>query len=334
MSLLTRRQLLIAGGALLAPRLARAQPRSKTHRVGWVLLVSPIAELQGPDPAHPITRAFVHELRALGYVEGRNLILERRSAEGRSGRYAGIVAELVQGGADVIVSAGQAANKQLRQVTTTVPIVIFAMSNPVENGLVSSLARPGGNITGLTVDVSPETEAKRLQILKEALPSASRVVYLSPEVNANSLNWEAVRLAAAELRMTMVYVDHVASNLDATFGAIRRAKADALFVALSAEAYGQRNQLVQFVRNARMPAMFPYLVMVTMGGLMGYGVDVVDLGRRAAHYVDKILKGAKPADLPVERPSKFNFHINLQAAKALNLTIPPSTLLRADRVIQ
>jgi len=172
-----RRFIAWIGSAVAAP-LARAQQARKMHRVGWVLMVSPIGELAGAEPTHPITRTFVQELRALGYEEGRNLILERRSAEGRPERYAGLIQDLVGLRADVIVSAGAPVNLQVRGITSTTPVVIFAMSQPEKSGLVASLGRPGGNITGLTVDSGPENEAKRLQLLKEALPSASAGVGL------------------------------------------------------------------------------------------------------------------------------------------------------------
>ncbi len=331
-----RRQFLMAASALLAaPRTARAQRAEKMHRVAWVLTVSPVAELAGPDPAHPITRAFVHELRALGYEEGRNLILDRRSAEGQPERYAEIIKEMVRLDADVIVSAGNSGlNRQAKAVTNTVPIVIFGMNNPDKAGLVASLARPGGNITGVSVNIGAETEAKRLQLLKEALPSASRVAYLGPKAALDTPYAKAAQSVAPSLGIELVPVEHVVANLDATFAAVKSARADALFVALSAVAYGQRQQIVEFARSARLPAMFPYLVMVGMGGLMGYGIDVVDLGRRAAHYVDKILKGAKPGDLPIEQPTKFNLVINMKTAKALGITFPPSILIRADKVIE
>jgi len=332
--LFERRRFLVATGALAAAPRAHARRPTPPYRVAWVLLVSPIAELKGPDPAHPITRAFVHELRRLGYEEGRNLVLERRSAEGQPQRYAQIIRELVDLDVDVIVSAGGRVNTQAKAVTRTVPIVIFAMGQPVEYGLVSSLAHPGGNITGLTVSVGADTEAKRLDLLKEALPGVSRVAYFLPRGYLESEYGKAVRSAAARLQVELVPVVHRADDLEASLAAVRKVGADALFVALSPEAYGQRDQIVAFARSARLPAMVPYAQMVDAGALMGYGIDVADLGRRAAHYVDRILKGARPGDLPVERPSKFNFVINMRTARALGVAIPQSVLLRADRVIE
>jgi len=332
--LFERRRFLVATGALAAAPLAHARRPESPYRVAWVLLVSPIAELTGPDPAHPITRAFVHELSRLGYEEGRNLILERRSAEGQPQRYAQIIKELVDRDVDVIVSAGDRLNTQAKAITRTVPIVIFAMGQPVESGLVSSLSHPGGNITGLTVSVGADTEAKRLDLLKEALPTVSRVTYFLPRGYLGSEYAKAVQSAARRLQVDLVLVEHRADALEASLAAVRKVGADALFVALSPAAYGQREQIVAFARGARLPAMVPYTQMVETGALMGYGVDVVDLGRRAAHYVDRILKGARPGDLPVERPSKFNFVINMRTARELGITVPQSVLLRADRVIE
>jgi putative ABC transport system substrate-binding protein len=297
-------------------------------------LVSPIAELEGPNPAHPITRAFVHEMQRLGYEEGRNLILERRSAEGQPERYAAIIRELVDLDADVIVSAGDRRNAQAKAVTSTVPIVIFAMGQPVKSGLVSSFAHPGGNITGLTVSVDAEIEAKRLELLKEALPSVSRVAYFLPRGYGGNEYAKATRSAAERLRIELVPVEHLPRNLEVSFSGVKKAAADALFVSLNPVAYGQRQQIVEFASSARLPTMVPYTAMVETGALMGYGVDVIDLGRRAAHYVDKILRGAKPGDLPIERPTKFNFVVNMRTAKELGITIAPSVLLRADRVIE
>lgn len=328
-----RRQLLVCIGALLAAPFARAQS-TRVFRVAWVLTTSPIAELAGPDPAHPITRAFVHELRALGYVEGRNLALERRSAEGNPKRFAPILAELVALKPDAIVMAGQGAlNRAAKEATETIPIVIFAVSRPVESGLVDSLARPGGNITGLTVNSGPENEAKRLQLLKEAVPYAARVVYLGTDETWNNLIGQAVRAAAAGLGVELLHAEHRPADLNATFAAVRSKHPDALFASLSAETYGQRQRIADFARRARLPGVYPYLEMATLGGLLAYGVNVVELGRRAAHYVDKILHGANPGELPIDRPTKFDLVVNLRTAREIGLTLPPSILLRADGTI-
>ena len=331
---IARREFLFCAGALLAAPLARAQ-EGRTYRVAWVLAISPIAELAGPDPAHPITRAFVHEMRALGYVEGRNLVLERRSAEGNPKRYAQILAELRDLRCDVIVTAG---NKELNLLTKDmirrIPVVVFAMGDPLDIGLVDNLARPGGNITGLTVDSGPENEAKRLQLLKEAVPRLARVAYLGTDQAWNSPSGHAARSAAAELGVDLRHVPHTPNDLDHTFAALGGERYDALFASLSSATYGQRHQIIDFTLRARLPAIFPYLQMAALGGLMAYGVNVVDLGRRSAHYVQKILRGANPGDLPIDRPTKFDLVVNLRAAREIGLTLPPSILLRADRTIE
>jgi len=329
-----RRRLLLGAGALLAAPLARAQRAEKVHRVAWVLTTSPLSELTGPEPRHPITRAFVREMRALGYVEGSNIILDRRSAEGDPKRYAPILAGLIRSKADVIVLAGNTRlNRLAKEMIKTIPIVIFAMSQPVRRGLVASLARPGGNITGLTVHSGPENEAKRLQLLKEAIPGAARVTYLGPPGAWEDPVGLAVRQAAPRLGVRLLLAEHTPTDLGATFAAIDRQHPDALFASLSAQTFGQREQIIDYARKARLPGAYPYLVMANMGGLMAYGVDVVDLGSRAAHYVDKILKGAKPADMAIEQPTKFNLVLNIKTANALGITLPQSILLRADKVI-
>ena len=329
-----RRRLLLGAGALLAAPLARAQRAEKVHRVAWVLTTSPLSELTGPEPRHPITRAFVREMRALGYVEGSNLILDRRSAEGDPKRYAPILAGLIRSKTEVIVLAGNTGlNRLAKEMIKTIPIVIFAMSQPVRRGLVASLARPGANITGLTVHSGPENEAKRLQLLKEAIPGATRVTYLGPRGAWDDPVGLAVRQAAPRLGVQLLLAEHTPTELGATFAAIDRQHPDALFASLSAQTYGQREQIIDYARKARLPGAYPYLAMAGMGGLMAYGVDVVNLGRQAAHYVDRILKGANPGELAIEKPIKFSLVVNMRAAKALGIAMPQSIMLRADRVI-
>ena len=330
-----RRKFLIASGALLAAQLAHAQRAQKTYRVAAILTTSPVAEMAGPDPAHPMIRGFVHELRALGYVEGDNLTLERRSALGKPERYPGIVAELVGLKTDVIVTAGGAGLlSRAKKVWGTVPIVMFGSSNPVPLGMAKSLGRPGGNLTGLLAVTGPENEAKRLQLLKEAIPTLSRVAYLSTKAIWKAPFTKAVREAADPLGIELLHAEHKPDDLEATFAAIERMHPDALFVSIGTESTGQRRQILEFAKKARLPGSYPFDVFVALGGLMSYSVSLADLGRRAAHYVDKILKGAYPGDLPIERPTKFDFVVNLRTAKELGLTIPRSVLLRADRVIE
>src|SRR5262245_108796 len=329
----------VAGAAALlaAPLVAQAQQTGKAYRVGLILITTPVSEMAGPVPANPLARAFVEGLRALGYVEGQNLILERRSAEGRYERFGEIVAELVRLRADVIVTTGTPMARVAKAVTTSVPIVMTGVTDPVGEGLVQSLARPGGNITGLTNVVgAPEIEAKRLELLKELLPGVSRVAYLASKENKD---WEApwgksVRAAAQALGVTLVLAEHTPHQYTEAFTLFSHARAEALFVSGSGTAYADRALVVDFATRTRLPSSFAYREPVELGGLMSYGVDLSGNSRRAATFVDKILKGAKPADLPIEQPTKFDLVINLKTAKALGLTIPPSLLARADQVIE
>ncbi len=323
-------------GILAPPLAAEAQPAGKIYRVALIFTTSPVAEMAGPEPANPAARAFVHALRALGYVEGQNLILERRSAEGKFDRYADIFSELVRLKVDVIVTTLNPMAQQARAVTTTVPIVMATSLDPVGAGLVASLARPGANITGLTFAVGPEIEAKRLQLLKETLPGASRIAYLGMKGDED---WDApwgksVRAAAQVLGLTLVLAEHTPNDFTSAFSRIDRDRPDALFVSLNVPVYVHRRLIVDFATRSRLTSTYLYREHVELGGLMSYGVNVPDLYRRAAGYVDRILKGAKPGDLPVEQPTRFELVINLRTAKALGLTIPPSVLIQADEVIQ
>ncbi len=321
---------------ILAVPLAAGAQATRVYRVALIFTTSPVSEMAGPEPANPAARAFVHALRALGYVEGQNLILERRSAEGKFERYADIFTELVRLKVDVIVTVQNPMAQQARAVTTTVPIVMATSTDPVGAGLVKSLARPGGNITGLAYYVGPEIEAKRLQLLKETLPGASRIAYLGMKGDED---WDApwgksVRAAAQVLGLTLVLAEHTPNDFTSAFSRIGRDRPDAFFVSVNAPAYAHRRLIVDFAARSRLPSTYAFREHVELGGLMSYGVNAPDLFRHAAGYVDRILKGAKPADLPVEQPTKFELVINLRTAKVLGLTIPPSVLIRADEVIQ
>jgi putative ABC transport system substrate-binding protein len=321
----------LTGSLLAAPLAVEAQPAGKMYRVGLISAATPVSEV-----ADPPVRAFVQGLRALGYVEGQNIILERRSAEGRFERFGDIVAELVRLKADVIVTVGVPMARAAKGVTTTVPIVMAASFDPVGAGLVQSLARPGGNITGLTNSVGPEIEAKRLELLREMLPGVSRVAYLASKEfkDWESPNGKSVRTAAQALGVTLVLAEFTPHQYTDAFTRISRARAEALFVSPSAPAYADRALILDFATRTRQPSSFAYREPVEIGGLMSYGVNLADNFHRAATYVDKILKGAKPADLPIQQASKFELVINLKTAKALGLTIPPSLLQRADQVIE
>jgi len=290
--------------------------------------------MNGLDPVHPLAKAFVHGLRALGYSEGQNVIVERRSAEGREERFGDIVAELVRLKADVIVIAGTSGVRAAKAVTASVPIVMAAAGDPVGNGLVQSLARPGGNVTGLSVGVGSEVETKRLQFLRDMLPGASRIAYLGTKEDWESEWTTSIRTAAPVLGVTLIPIQHPLNHYADAFAVVRRLRPDAIFVSLSPASFAHRRLLVDFVARIQMPSTFGYREMVELGGLMSYGVNFADLYRRAAGYVDKILKGAQPGELPVEQPTKYELAVNLKTARALGLTIPPLLLLRADEVIE
>ena len=325
-----------AVGILAAPRTARAQQAGKVYRVGLIAAAAPLSEMAGPEPPNSFVRAFVQGLRDLGYVEGQNLILERRTAEGHYERFGDIVAELVRLKADVIVTASTPAAKAAKTVTTSVPIVMASSWDPVGEGVVSSLARPGGNITGFTLVVGQDNEAKRLELLRAMLPGVSRVAYLDSK---EFKGWErasgkSVRTAAQALGVTLVLIEHHPGLYTDAFAEIGRARAEALFVSSTPTHEADRALIVDFATRARLPSTFPVREAVELGGLMSFGASYADNFRRAAGYVDKILRGAKPADLPIEQPAKFELVINLKTARVLGLTIPPSLLSRADVVIQ
>ena len=324
----------LASGLLAAPLAAEAQQAGKVYRVGLIFPSPPVSEMAGPEPVNNGARAFVRGLRALGYAEGRNLILERRSAEGTFERFAPIVAELVSLNVDVIVVSSTPLAQRAREVTTAVPIVLGVGADPVGSGLAQSLARPGGNVTGLTSDVGPEIQGKRLELLKGAVPRASRVAFLGTKKLWDVVYEKSIKAGAQALGLTVFLAEHTPTDYTGAFTLISRERPDALFVAPSSENYAQRRLIVDFATSKRLPNIHAFMESVEDGGLMSYGVNIADLFRRAAGYVDKILKGAKPGDLPIEQPTKYELVINLKTAKALGLTIPPSLLQRADQVLE
>jgi ABC-type uncharacterized transport system substrate-binding protein len=331
-----RRAFLGTLGLLAVPLASEAQQAGKVYRVGLIAAATPVSEMAGPEPVHPLVRAFVQGLRTLGYVEGRNLILESRSAEGQYERFGDIAAELVRLKVDVIVTFAHPAAQAAKAVTATVPIVMAVSVDPVGAGLVQNVARPGGNITGLTVYVGPEIEAKRLELLRETLPGVSRVAYLGSKEDKDwDSPWgKSVRTAAQGLGVTLVRVEFTSHQYTHAFTLISRARAGGLFVAASPATYNDRALIVDFAARTRLPSIFANRESVEAGGLMSYGASNRDNFRRAASFVDKILRGAKPGDLPIEQPTTFELVINAKTAKALGVTIPPSLLLRADQVIE
>jgi len=337
MSQIERRRFLVVASALAIAPLAYGRRAGEMHRVAFVVNVSPLREMQGPEPEHPLFRAFVIEMGRLGYTEGANLILERRTLEGRPERVLDIYSELAQLKTRVIVTPG--GFKEFKRACDTVgnvAIVTFSGADPVKLGMARSLAHPGGNVTGLMYFVGTEIEAKRLQLLKTMLPTISRVAYLVPKIALEKQDEYVLSVvqAAKSLDLKLIYATYESHDFLPAFAVIEREKPDALFASLYPAVYAYRNQVVAFARNQRLPDSYSYPVFSALGGLTTYGVDTPDLARRAAHYVDKILKGAKPGDLPIERPTKFQLAVNLRTAKDLGLTIPRSFLLGADKVIE
>jgi putative ABC transport system substrate-binding protein len=315
---------------LAAPLRVEAQQAAKVPRIGW-LANNPAASLHPPE-------AFRQGLRDLGYVEGRNVVIEYRNAEGKPERLPALAAELVALKVDVILAAIVLAALAAKQATKTIPIVFASVADPVTSGLVTSLARPGGNVTGLSI-LSPELIGKRLELLTQAVPGVSRVAVLwelgGGGEPADKDVLKRAEVAGQALGVRLHFVEARDGDFDRAFSDMTRARAGALTMLPSGGMFfNERRRLVDLAAKNRLPAVYPWREAVDAGGLMAYGPRIADLYRRAATYVDKILKGAKPADLPVEQPTKFELVINLKTAKALGLTIPPSLLARADEVIQ
>jgi putative ABC transport system substrate-binding protein len=324
-----RRRFLLTSlaGALEAPRAVEAQQATK---------VTPIGYLSGPSLSANAARieAFRQGLRELSYVEGKNIVIEWRSADGKFEGLPALAAELVRLKVAVIVTSGGALTRRAKKATSTIPIVMTNDPDPVGDGFVASLARPGGNITGLST-FAPELSGKRLEILREVVPKLSRVAVLgSSTATGYAQTLKEIEPAAKAFKMQLQFIDVLhAKDMEAAFRAASEGRAQGVLTLNSAILGSQRAQIVELAIKERLPVMYHQNDFVEAGGLMFYGVNVPDLSRRAASYVDKILKGAKPADLPIERPTKFELVINLKAAKALGLTIPPSVLGRADQVI-
>jgi putative ABC transport system substrate-binding protein len=322
-----RRRFLLTSlaGVLAAPFAAEAQQAGQVARIGSLGT--------GGDAGARQREAFRQGLRDLGYVEGRNVVFEHRGDEGNLERLPAYMTELVALKVDVIVTGGTLATLAAKQATTTLPIAFTSVGDPVASGFVTSLGRPGGNATGLST-LAPELVGKCLELLKQAVPRISRISVLRDERTGKILLKEA-EVAARALGVQLQVVEaRQPAEFDRAFSDMTRARAGALAVLPTPMFFSERRRLVDLAAKNRLPAVFPYREFVEAGGLMAYGPDLADLSRRAATYVDKILKGAKPADLPVEQPTKFELVINLKTAKALGLTIPPSLLGRADEVIQ
>jgi putative tryptophan/tyrosine transport system substrate-binding protein len=306
---------------------AQAQPSQTFARIGYVFATS-------SSVAAPRVESFQQGLRELGYVEGKNILIDWRYAENER-RLASLTAELLHLKVNVIVTGGGVATRSAKEATSTVPIVMTQDTDPVANGFVTSLARPGGNITGLST-LAPEVSGKRLELLKEIVPSLSRVAVFGNSPNpGNRPLLKETELAAASLGVMLQHFDVITpKDIEPAFRAASNGRADAVLVLTGSVFSTHRKQLIELAAKRRLPTMYHRTHVVEDGGLMYYGVNYNDLSRRAATYVDKILKGAKPAELPVEQPEKFELIMNMKSAKQIGLTIPPNVLARADKVIK
>jgi putative ABC transport system substrate-binding protein len=321
---------LLCLAVLTTPLAVEAQPAAKIWRVGF--LTSGFKEAPGSNPG---LASLTQGLRDLGYIEGRNLSLEVRYAEGRTERFSSLATELINLKVDVLVAASTPAALAAKQATTTIPVVMAAVGEPLQVKLVNSLAHPGGNITGLSL-IAPELAAKRLDLLKQALPRLSRITVLWNSANQGMLaRFQETQVGAQSLGVVLQSVTvQSPDDFQPLFATMSKEPPEALLVLADTVTVANRQHAVEFAARSRVPAIYETRVFVDAGGLMSYGVNMADHYRRTATYVDKIIKGAKPADLPVEQPTKFELVINLKTAKALGLTIPPSVLARADEVIQ
>jgi putative ABC transport system substrate-binding protein len=327
---MSKKILVFALGAMLSALSfpAEAQQPKKIPRIGF---------LSGISPSSNSARigAFRQGLRELGYVEGKDIVIEWQSAEGKLDRLPALAAELVRLKVDVIVTGGPAATRPAKEAAVTIPIIMAQDTDPVGNGFVASLARPGGNITGLST-LSPELSGKQLELLKEIVPRLSRVVVIGSSTRpGNAQALREVELATGAFNVQLQYLDVLdPKDIEPAFRAASKGRADAVLMLGNPVATSHRTQITHLAVKNRLPVIYDRPEFVEDGGLMTYSVSQNDLYRRAATYVDKILKGAKPADLPVEQPKKFELIINLKAAKQIGLTIPPNVLVRADKVIR
>jgi ABC-type uncharacterized transport system substrate-binding protein len=314
---------------LAAVNPAQAQQPTKVPRIGFLGATYPSTNTARIE-------AFRQGLRELGYVEGKNIVIEYRWAEGKTERLPDLAAELVRLKVDIIVTAGPAVTRPVKEATSTIPIVMSFDNDPIGSGFVASLARPGGNITGLSA-LFPELSGKRLELLKEVVPMISRMAFFGTSTQPGTA--QALReteLAAGAFGVQVQYLEvRDPKDIETAFQTARKGRAEAVLMMASGPVLNPRQkEILELAVKRRLPVIYTGRSFVEAGGLMTYGVNIDDLDRRAATYVDKILKGAKPADLPVEQPTKFEFIINLKAAKQIGLTIPPNVLARADKVIK
>ncbi|MBX9841631.1 MAG: ABC transporter substrate-binding protein [Xanthobacteraceae bacterium] len=324
----------LSGAAASWPPAVRAQqPKAQRIAIFHPAIPTTLLTETGGGSAW---RAFFGELRRLGYVEGDNLIIERYSAEGHHERYAAIAREIVARNPDVIVTGTNPVVTAFKATTSTIPVVAF-MLDPLHAGLVTSLGRPGGNLTGITLDAGVEVWGKRLEILKEAIPSTAKAAFLGMRGGWEGMSGQVLRDAAARLGISLTFTlpeNGTRSEIERVFAALEQQRPDALLVSGEGDLYANRQLIAELSVKKRLPTMCPYRDHVEAGALMGYAVDLAELLRRMAEDVHQILKGAKPGDIPIYQPTKFELLINLKTVKALDLALPPALLARADRVIE
>ena len=319
---------------LFAPIVVEAQQAGKLYRIGVLGAGTPLADMAGPEPRNPTMRAFLQELSKLGYIEGQNVVIERRSAEGMLDRLPAIAAELARLHMDVIVAGGPTL-AGLKEARLAIPVVMTGSPDPVTAGLVTTLAHPGGNFTGMSLQHS-DLDRKRLELLTQIVPGASRIAVLRGPDPDSEGNWKETQVAARILNRTVrAFKIRTSSEIEGVFRSATGWRAGALVVIAGALIDREASQVVERAAQYRLPAMYTFRnFYIEHGALISYGIDLVDIWRRGAYFVDKILKGAKPADLPVEQPTKFELVINMKTAKALGLTIPQTLLLQADKIIE
>ena len=321
----------LAFGALTAPGVSSAQPARKIARIGILTSNGSTSDMVGPSPRGLVAKALLHGLGELGYVYGQHFVTEPRGGEGRPGRFPSLAAELVRLRVDVIVAGGPTLSA-LKQATSTIPVVMGGSTHPVGLGYVQSLGRPGGNFTGLSRQ-GLEATAKRLELLKELVLSAAPVAVLWDQASLH--DWQAAEAVGRERGWRLISLEfRDADELEGVFKKATDARAGSLLVFATGILLTRARRVAELAARSRLPAMYELRQYVEAGGLISYSADLIDIWRRAAAFVDKILKGARPADLPVEQPTKFELVINLKTAKTLGLTVPPSILSRADGVIQ
>jgi putative tryptophan/tyrosine transport system substrate-binding protein len=319
----------LVGGTAAWPLAAHTQQPAKIYRIGFLANDPAI-------PTQPAGQAFLDGLRESGFVEGKNVIIDRRFAEGRSDRYDHLIAELIQLRPDVLVTSADEGTLAAKRATTAIPIKMLNVSDPVGQGIVASQARPGGNITGVIQDDAPEVSAKRMQFLKDAVPIAAKVaVLLNPDHPYDRSQWQQLEVAAHSLKVTLrQLVARRVNEIETAFGSIGSDRPDVLLLLISSLGFANRKLIIELALKNGLPAMSPFREITEIGGLMSYGSVRIDRFRDAAIYVGKVLKGAKPADLPVELPTKYELVVNLKTARSLNLEIPRDLLLVADEVIE